>query len=253
MTNRNDDTLALCEDAEVLLTGHAADDQITGRARENAQRDFARQSRPTLKLAIEKIRELVAEVAALRTGVNESEGALLRMWGETQSEVERLREKRQTPSLQEMRYSLVDGNTANEPIPVEMVDRLLDDSEALIKQAREVMVCGHPGACVVGADEGTAHCAWCEDKTRWKGLLGVAAQNAEGFRELLVESERRVAELETAVQLNAARLAQQCDLAREAEATEMTQRGLIREHEREIKTLKAEVRRATVGGGSVPR
>lgn len=60
------------------------------------------------------------------------------------------------------------------------------------------MLCGHPRACVVSADDdrdSTGHCAWCTDLARWRGLLEIAADNAEGFREMLVECEREVAGL----------------------------------------------------------
>ncbi len=82
----------------------------------------------------------------------------------------------------------------------------------------EILPCGHPRVCLVSTDEGTHHCAWCEDKARWEGLLAVAADNAEGFRQMLLERERELAELKADAQLDAAMLARQCDLAREAEA-----------------------------------
>jgi hypothetical protein len=88
--NRND-ALRFCDAADALLADHADDDTIVGRARENAQRELARIGYSVLKEACELVRELVAEVAALRTGVSESEDALLRMVTETQAENERLR------------------------------------------------------------------------------------------------------------------------------------------------------------------
>ena len=66
------------------------------------------------------------------------------------------------------------------------------------------MACGHPRACVVSADDGrdaTGYCAWCEDLARWQGLLGVAADNAEGFREMLVECERETVGMKAEISL----------------------------------------------------
>lgn len=59
-----------------------------------------------------------------------------------------------------------------------------------------VMSCGHPHACLVSADDGTSHCAWCADSARWREWLRVAIDNAKCFRNLVLEYERKVAELE---------------------------------------------------------
>ena len=161
-------TLNLCTEADALLEAHADADEITGRARENEQREFARHSYPTLVLAVERLRELVSEVTTLREGIGASETALLRMWSETQIENERL---------------------------------------------RETMPCGHPRACIISED--TQHyCGWCEDVAR----MEIAVDNADEFRRMLVECGREVTELKADAKLNAAMLARQCDLAREAEA-----------------------------------
>jgi hypothetical protein len=94
----------------------------------------------------------------------------------------------------------------------------------------EIMPCGHPRACLVSADvehDSTVNCAWCADKARWEGLL-------KEYHILVYEQELEIDELKTAAQFDAAMLAQQCDLAREAETA-----------------LARERMRATVGGGSV--
>ena len=88
----HDEIINFCTAAEALLAEHAADDTIRGFARPLAQCTFARHASPLLHRAVEWIRELVGENAALRIGVNESESVLLRMWMETQVEKEQLRE-----------------------------------------------------------------------------------------------------------------------------------------------------------------
>ena len=88
----------------------------------------------------------------------------------------------------------------SEAVPLRMFAEVQAENEKL----RETMPCGHPRACVISADgnrDSTAHCAWCADLARWRGLLEVAADNAEGFREMLVECERETAEMKAELAL----------------------------------------------------
>ena len=182
------EALQFCDAAEALLAAHADDDTIRGFARTQAQQDFAHHAHPTLRLAIDKIRDLVGEVASLRTGIGGSEGALLRMWTETQAEVE------------ELRINLIRARAETDTLLRQQQDKLEKSLNAdygrerlRSERLRELMSCGHPRACVVSADDdrdATGYCAWCEDLARWRGLLEIAADNAEGFREMLVECER---------------------------------------------------------------
>lgn len=68
----------------------------------------------------------------------------------------------------------------------------------LIGELRKPMPCGHPGVCVISTDDdrdATQYCAWCADIARLEGSLEIAADNADGFREMLVKCECEVKKL----------------------------------------------------------
>jgi len=47
--------------------------------------------------------------------------------------------------------------------------------------------CGHPGACIVSTDEGTGHCAWCEEVAELRARLEQADDELDAVDEALGE------------------------------------------------------------------
>ena len=62
----------------------------------------------------------------------------------------------------------------NDPRPV---------TDCVTNRENDKQPCGHPVACIVSSDEGTAHCAWCEE---------VAAARAGGYAAGVAEERERI-------------------------------------------------------------
>jgi hypothetical protein len=65
----------------------------------------------------------------------------------------------------------------------------------LTSETPKIMPCGHPRVCLVCTDEGTHHCAWCEDIESTLAELEVCRQAVMMWQEQYRESRDEVMRL----------------------------------------------------------